>query len=724
MSEQKRFDAQSDCPGGLAQTVKECGCSHLVPKLTAIGRAWGGNQRRAAIDQLDVLIRKEGMRPCTVMMKLEILQEMEAFDEAIETAQQLVEAFPDLASPRAKLATLLALKRDERAIDVFLQAGECYDENREADTHLMQAGVLILDWYVESRLDPLAAGALAYVVAPAFADERVGDLVRVLAGHPQTKNASILAGTHIGPFDKTGEADIFKRLPGFEEALKECLRGRMVRAAERLEELAEEHPGELELLREAARCYAGANQSEKAAAVLRRIADNPRLSDAWRLWVRSVLQWYEAVVVKPTCFRSQVVVELADTEKAMELLHAHDQSLVIPGIAEQLQQLKPPPKVGFILISQPVLTKLSSEEVAAVTPERVPRHLGLALVFGKQTDRPARLVMTVDAEDLADIRALLESILGDQIVRLEVEPRGVSVPRVLAPRVQWHPVGAQVDDLRSLVERCDQWWVDEVWPELPHPGLGGKTPREAKADPALADALAGAVFNLEVYFGALGKEVDLGRLRASLNVPEIAEADPWETPVEYLPLPQWTRVDLVKLGKEDAIQLLERALRFRYVSAVRKLLPHVAELFGDNETVRLANLYAFAANVDPDGKRSAELYEQGAKLLESAGEESFILRFLALKNTVEASVTEELPQRVAAAYEAAKEEEQRLVVFRLLYEYGFLQPSEGVEPLEESGASAAAVPAAESGLWTPDSDVPAEGSAPKKESKLWLPGMD
>ncbi len=724
MSEQKRFDAQSYCPGGLAQTVKECGCSHLVPKLTAIGRAWGGNQRRAAIDQLDVLIRKEGMRPCIVMMKLEILLEMEAFDEAAETAQQFVEAAPDLASPRAKLAEILARKNDARAIDVFLQATDRYDGHREDNAHILQAALLILHWYAVSKFDPLAAGAFAYVVARVFTGEHAAELARLLGGRPETKNAAIFAGSHIGPSEETGKSDIFERIPGFEDAIKECMRGRMVRAAERLEELAEEHPGELELLREAACCYAGASQSEKAAGVLRRIADNPRLSDAWRLWVRSVLQWYEAVVVKPECFRSRIVVEVADVEKVLELFHAHDQSLVLPGVPEQLKELKPPPKVGFILISQPVLTKLSSEEVAEVTPERVPRFLGLALLFGRQTDRPARLEMMVDAEDVADVRSLLESILGDQAVRFNVELRDVAVPRVLVPRIQWQPLGAHVDDARALVEQCDQWWVDEVWPELPHPGLEGKTPREAKADPALADALAAAVFNLEVYFGTIGKEVDLGRLRASLNVPEIAEADPWETPVEYLPLPQWTRVDLVKLGMEDAIHLMDRALRFGYVSAVRKLLPHVAELFGDDETVRLANLYAFAANVDPDGKRSAELYEQGAKLLESAGEESFVLRFLALKNAVEASVTEELPQRVAAAYEAAKEEEQRLGVFRLLYEHGFLQPSERGEPLEESGASAAAVPAAESGLWTPDSDAPAEEPAPQKESKLWLPGMD
>lgn len=730
MSERKRLDAGSPCPGGLGQTVKECGCSELVSRIADIERAWEGNQRRAALDQLELLIQKEGVRACTASMKARLLEAMGEIDEAIDTMQTLIETAPQQPAALALLAGLLVEKGGERAVEVAVDAAELYGNQEASFQPFLNAALRIGEWFTQEKNDLMAASTWMRICLPYLTDESRRQITDSVAGTPESKNMAIFAEFPMPPAGDSGTKDLMERVPSFRDAFHAAMTGRFRAAISQLEQAWEQHPHELTLGKELARCQAAIGDSTAASQTLRKLAAHDSLSPAWKLWIDSVAQWYDVVVCGDPEYKQNLTWKVDDANAAMELLHSHRQSLVLPGTSPGIRDLKPPPKGLFLMFSQEPLTALNQQELDQVGPERVPYLYGLLLLFGKQTDQPARIEVISNSADAKSTRELVESILGDHLSDFEQSDVVRTVPHCFRAEVPWQFVGASLEQTSDLAKRCDEYWVREVWPDMPHPGLGGKTPREAKDDASLADQLAAAVFNIEVYLNTLGKEVDLASLRQDLGVAEIATADPWETPVESLPLTQWTRLDMVKLGHDDALFLFQRALTFRYVAVARQLADHLRQALGQDQLELQARIVFGLAQAEFDPKAAAQNLETAARIVDSLGKDSFVHWYLAVEKTLESGDFQNIQPRVSAALNAAGQRPEYMrVLMQLLVDHGLVQPSQLQEAGAGSPASApVAAPAApaEGGLWTPDSPQPTAGAPgeEKKESKLWLPGMD
>ncbi len=728
MSERKRLDAGSPCPGGLGQTVRECGCSKLVSRIADIERAWEGNQRRAALDQIELLIRKEGIRACTASMKVRFLEAMGEIDEAIDTMQVLIETAPQHPAALATLAELLAEKGDERAIEVAVDAAELYENQEASFQPFLNAALRIGEWFAQEKNDLMAAATWMRICLPYMTDDSRQSLADLLAGAPESKVMAVFSEFPMPP-SRDGEGkDLTERVPSFRDAIHAAMNGRFRAAISQLERVWEQYPHELVLGQELARCLAAIGDSAAVSRTLRKLAAHDSLSPAWKLWIDSVVQWYDVVVCGDPEYKQNLTWKVDDANAAMELLHSHAQSLVLPGTPPGIRDLKPPPKGLFLMLSQEPLTTLNQQELDQVGPERVPYLYGLLLLFGKQTDQPARIEVISDFVDAQQTRELVESILGDHLSDFEQSDAVRTIPHCFRAEVQWQLVGASLEQTPDLAKQCDAYWVREVWPDMPHPGLGGKTPREAKGDSSLANQLAAAVFHIEVYLSTLGKEVDLTPLRQDLGVPEIETADPWETPVETLPLTQWTRLDMVKLGHDDAMFLLQRALTFRYVAAARQLADHLRETLGQDQLELQSRILFGLAEAEFDPRMAAQELEKAARIVDSLGKDSFIHWYLAVEKTLESGDFQNIQPRVSAALKAVDGRPEYMHgLMRLLMDHGLMQPSQLQAAAADTAAPAttAAAPA-EGGLWTPDSPQPTAGAPgeEKKESKLWLPGMD
>ncbi len=723
MSERKKLEANDSCPGGLAQTVRECGCADLVPRINDIDKAWDGNQRRAALDQIDLLIKKEGLRACTATIKSNLLFELGEIDEAIATIQQLVEIAPEQPAPLAQLAGLLATRGDEQAVEVLLDAAEKYESQPAAISSLISA-TLRLGALMAEQGDFFGANAWLRVGIPYLDEESRQEVVHLMQGQPDSKNLAMFVSTDTRPLVTPQGAESPPAIPASEEALQASAMGRLRRAEELLKQAITEQPNRIDVWHELVTVLAGQGKRQAAHQTLRKMAELPELSSPWQLWIRSVAQWYGAAVAGPPVYRQHLRWEVDDANAVLEALHSHPQTLAMPDQAALMAQMSPPPKAMFGLLSKPALTADSQTTADEIPPEKVPYMLGLALLFGKQTDKPAMLEIMVDAEEADNVSTHIEEIAGDHLGNAIREDGRRQIPAALRSEVQWQVAGVPLNGVMDLVQRCDQYWVEELWPAMPHPGLDGKTPLEAKDDTALAKELAAAVLNIEVYFSTIGKRVDIDRVRERLGVPKIEITDPWEVPIEKMALPQWTRLDMVKLGHEEAAKLISNALSFRYVAVVRLMADHILDLLGADEPKYRAGILHRVAEAEYDPKEAARRMEEAAKALDAAGEDSFVAWYLTLEKTIASGDLTRLDELLPRAFETARTRaEYSNALMQLLMRYGLISPQQAAG----QAGPAPAAPAQPGGVWTPDAPerpAPTPAAEPKQESKLWLPGMD
>jgi len=278
------------------------------------------------------------------------------------------------------------------------------------------------------------------------------------------------------------------------------------------------------------------------------------------------------------------------------------------------------------------------------------------------------------------------------------------------------------DDRRELIERCDHHWIHQIWTEEPHLALQGKTPREAAEDPALAEGLAAAVFQLETQVIAMGKATDFTEIRRELKIPVPESVDPWSTPLAQLALPQWSNLDLMKLGQDDAARLFAVAANFRYVGVARTLANLVLDTANDDSVQLSLSISYQMGESEYDPNESIKWYRRAGDLAEKSNQDSFMYRLLAVRMTIETAQSDLLEERLNEAVKAAGENQEHLsVLFQLLQQYGLVQqPAAPNQP-----AAAQPGPAKPSdGIWTPNSPAQPKSTEDGKESKLWVPGMD
>ena len=133
----------------------------------------------------------------------------------------------------------------------------------------------------------------------------------------------------------------------------------------------------------------------------------------------------------------------------------------------------------------------------------MPQILGEAMLFGRQTDRPARLeVLGLPADQAEALGALLAGLAGDAI---EPQPERASrSAKMSASHDCCGPSGirrgtCRREQLTELANQHVRRALLERWPARPLGILGGKSPREAAAEPAQKVGLLAAIMLLEAW---------------------------------------------------------------------------------------------------------------------------------------------------------------------------------------------------------------------------------
>ncbi len=707
----------SPCPGGTGKKIKFC-CPELLGELQKIERMLEGEQFLACLKHVERLEQSHPDKACLPSTRTLLLRVLERFDEAEAAAATFLEKHPDNPVALAETAILSAT----------------LDSGSEAMETLMRA-IALSDTEIENRVY-----------------EAIGLVGRVLAAEGQFLAARALASLQMGiQHEDRRPLELIARLnsaPGvplvikgekslrdcpddapwkaaFDEALSLAGRAEWPKAAERFAELARQvddapavwrnlaalrgwmadTPGCIQALRKFATLDVPLEDAVEAEALARFLSDDP-LGD----------QLDVVSLGYPVDDADQLQAALASSPRTANV-RTDSMSLA----AED----GPPPVAAFLLFGRAPL-----DPGTELTAESVPRVLCQVVLYGKETDRDARLELpAVVACDLDQVKALLAELAGDRLGP-ECEPDVIghvsATQEQLARR--WRlPEGSSREDVERFTRQYVEKTILETWPQSPLGLLDGRSPLEAAGQEACRVRLLAAVMVLEFWLEQNGSRFDFNRLRSRLGLPTLDPIDPQQTPIEDLPLVRWSRVMVDKLPDEALLKAFIRALGYNAHAALRNLARAVTErssLAGRQEQLLAFEMMARMAD---DSTQALEYIDRGREAAEQAGRSSAPWDLIELSFRAgrrESDKVSRLLNHLRTEHINEPGVAQALTDFFI--QIGALRP-DGTVAAPAAAASredaSLAIPgeeAAEPGkLWTPDGQKPA-GEKPK----IWTPGMD
>ncbi len=714
------IDAYSLCPGGTGKKIKFC-CNDLLPELQKIDRMIEGEQYTACLQYIDRLMEMEPNRDraCLLAMKCTALRSTDRHEDLANTVADFLAKHPDNQIALAESA-FQSVQGDVRAAFAsLLRAMRVAGGRIELQTYQAMGMAAA---FLHHRGFPLPARALVLLMCEISSkDHRAQEM---LLAFSQAQAVPLLLRDDQPAVPASDDAPWKTR---FHEAREPYSRGDWLTAVERFEALAADVPDSSVVWRNLATFRGWLADNPGCIEALRRHSalraeEENGLEDAAEAEATAMFLTDDPLGDQKEMLKAVWTVK--DAERAQEAFLSSPRWQAIPFDPAQLSSADaPPPKGAFVLRDRP---KPASAE--GLSLETVPRLLGQALLFGRQTDREARLeVMGVAADELPAVAAMIADTAGDAV---EPEPKRETIGNVSASRrllrAPWDPPNdATSDQLDAMMVQYVREAVLDRWPDLKLGVLDGRSPRQAADDPACRARLLGAIMVLEHWAEQMPGEIDFNELRTRLGLPTLDPIDPQKLPVEKISAVRLARMMVEPLSDDDLLEVFHHAQEFAVRPALRKFARAIIDRPSLAESKDREDAFVTMAQTEEDFDRAIEYVDRGRRAAEAAGKSDVMWDLMELsfnfarRNGREAARLIEHIQRKHGEEPGVGE-----ALTRIMIDVGLLRPdgTPAMDPdaMEPAMAAANASPESEPAeLWTPDSDQPGGGGG-----KLWTPGQE
>ncbi len=708
------IDPYAPCPGGTGKKVKFC-CPDLLGELDKIQRMLEGEQRAACLEYAESLEAKFPQRACLLSIKAMLQAQLGQEGAADQTLAAFAQKYPDNPVALAEKATLLAGKEGGvPAISLLQDALERCETQippQVYDAIGLVAQVLI----AEQEFLAARAHLVLQMGMAGNKDRRPMELLVRLNG---SLSVPLLAKQDL-PLLPAPEDALWKR--SFATALEPALRGAWRLAERNLTELA-------------ARVGDWPTIWHNIAVLRSWLAEGPAAVAAWRKYsaqqipqddaveAEALAQWLDSEAVDQVDVLT-VTYEVHDVEAIQARLVAHPRALHMPiDLSRMAAEGEPPPKDAFWLLDRTV-----PSTGKGITREQIPSVVGQVFLFGKQTDRPARLELVTYRPELAKAGATIVEIGGDALGTPGPEEVTTEIPAVqhLLSRNWRLPDDTPPDERIALMNQQRAEVLLEQWPQTPQQIFGGRSASQVADDPAQRVKLLAAILVLEASVEPATSDFDFNRLREKLGCPKLGTIDPTEISAGELPLVRLGRLDVHKLSDEQLIDSYRRADHYRLVGALRALAHEVIARPEIDKEIDRAEVFGILAQIEPDANKALAYLEQARQASEAAKKSTapWDLAELSLR-----LAQDDVPEADRLLHhirnEHMREPGVAQALMQILVEAGIIGPDG--RPTAPAGREAPGIvvpsaAAAEPGkIWTPGDPAPRSG----KKSALWTPGMD
>ncbi len=706
------FDPNSYCPAGKPKKIKFC-CSDLGGDLQKIGKMLEGDQQLGCVQFIDQLEAKGNFRSCTMTVKAELLRNTNQIDVFKSYAVEFAAKFPDCPAAWVELAlasveeqgSMVALGHLQTALDMC---------EGDLPANVLTALHILSEVAGHEGYWLPALGMLQLLAALSTDDPTPSRKLMSI-----TRSASIplpvRASVEIQP--------ILSELPARPEsdaAIAAFSKGCWRKAADLIEGLAQSADAEPIAWLCLGRFRAFAGDNSAAAEALRKYASfvsgSPSVPDTFDDAVEAETL---AILLDPAQLGDQVDAmrmtwAVDDSERLMELATSDRRFTIMPAQQEALEDGSPPPRMAFIITDRPM-----PATAVGMTSQTVPNTLAQAFLFGRQTDRPARLEFgTVFGNNRSTLLATVREVIGPTLHGEPEEERigVISQSRQMIQRRWAVPPDTQREELSKLARENLRDVLVNQWVDLPLGIFGNRTPRQAAADPAARVKLQAVLAIIEDWAGQVGLFDHLA-LRQGLGLPVPEPIELAEHQIESVPIMRMQRVKTDSLSDDDLLIALDRVELYNAPAAVKNIAtaitqrptfagkPDRAEAFA--MLVHCAESLDDSLAVLTDGRAACV----DAKISCAKFDLWELPIRMARNETADAM---RLLQHIEA--EHIREPGVAEAVTNFLMQIGVLGP-DGRPRMPAGGPAPSAPPAESNKLWTPESAASAATGG-----KLWTPG--
>ncbi len=728
------MDAYTLCPGGCGKKIKFCCGTEIIADLEKIDRMIEGEQRRACLEHIAKMPEKFREKPC--VLAKQIHAELAANDsDAYEvTSRKMLAANPDNPVALACVAPLeIRAGRAREGIAMLQRAAASYDEASQDI-----AAILIVGGMVSVANELLTAGHIwaaraHFRIVDQWMGPRENPGGQTLAS--MDRDASIPLVWKNDPTAPPCPAEAPYK-DDYEAAASLSDEGKWQAALAKFEAIAKSHPNESAAWQAIAAQLAYMADDDGAAEAYRKAAslDIP-LDDAVDLELYA-LALLAKEVGDPEQGDSVDVLRVTfpvDDFDALLPRMLSDKRLMRLGadLASLAKEDRPPPRDAFRILDRPQLelAAVEGEAGANLRREDIPTVLGEMLLFGRETDREARIEMEVRRPDFGAVRAILSEIseggIGDPSEEVLVHQVG---PTQVALSWRWHwPAGTPTEVDGRLTREEFRHRLLERWPQDKVRDGNGATYAEAARsnDPHLRRLVLASILDLESNHRQADDGPLFQELRTNLGLPAAVDVEPFRVELDHISLLRLGRLPAQLMPDDQLLMAFNLAAAVRATIATIRLGEAIVERSSiDNQ--RKALVYRSLARAGVDARRCVEYLRCGRELDVASGQSpaAWLLEELAVRlaHPEKPQEVEELIGRIMAHRQEPGVSQQ---LMRLLAAFGVIDPSMmQAQPQQESAFSVAGMELKPQ-PGQPSADAVAAGAATEeKKSGLWLPGMD
>jgi tetratricopeptide (TPR) repeat protein len=706
-------DHYAMCPCGSGKKLKFC-CSDLVGEIEKIHRMIEGEQPRAALRHAEQTLATHPGRASLLDLKATLEMSLGDLEAARKTVKEFVAKNRDSATAHACEAILLAED----------------DKPREAVDSLQRALALV------EREMPLRVFEALGAVGGALLE----------AGHILGAQAHLWLHAALAPKDDTRSREVLAALnhySGLPLILRDQLRFRAWPAnvpwkaeAEKATRLADNGKWReaVEIIDQLGHKY-GADPA---------LLFNRALLGGWladdRALVAGLHAYAQLDVPLDDAVEAEAIAQMLDADLKEKRLDSTIQTFAIRDIDDLVAKFssdkrvqsfemdpqafagrdQPRPRNTFVLLDRQM-----PPTGVGLTRDAVPRLSGILAIYGRQTDRPERLELSIEKGPAFDGSiATLKEVAGDALGELlEEKVIGSVSPTDQAINWRWHPPkDTPPETRRQLIEEERRAAIVDRWPKLPQPALQGKTAVEAASDPELRIPLLANLLILEQGGNSAGDATSIADLRRDLSLPQPDPIVPDGQSISGLPLVRVSRLKIESVSDDDLVMLYRRSILVGAHAATLRLAREAVARPSLADRIPPADAYQrmIAAERDPD--KALALINTAREQTKSSGQSTATWDLAELELHITTGNVDEAKDLLARIQrEHGNDPQVAAALYQLLYETGVIGEDQmgrvpGPAHTHEPAAAAASAPAPAGQIWTPGSDRPTGG-----KSALWTP---
>ncbi len=714
------IDQYALCPCGTGKKIKFCKCKDSIHEMDRIMTMVEGGQIVPALDKLGSVLKAHPDAAWALAIRGRLFLSLGEHQSLADNAERFTRLQP--SNP-------LALAQKAAA---ELTTGEMLGATAAMLEALTESGNTVDSFVLD------IASLLAYSLTETgvvLTARMYATLALSSQGYEQTQIAAEVLGKLNGAIEfnhrlkgtpdrrpRPGNVDWAER---FDEADLLLRNNKVTLAETKLQSLRRVAPNQPAILSGLLHCAIWKGDADAQAELLAKLARCEELPHDQRADALALSGLVSPAVTTFQVPHVRLLAEVDTVDEPLAAMSASDRFEPLPPqTLAGLRDGEVAPKAGYQVLDR---AKPGPDEVPPI--DQVPEGLGIVLVFGRQTDRSARIeAFNIQAGDADAALAILR-----EATRIDdwQQNEDVSVPIGIAS--QPRPAAIRLKSADEAQRFQAELFADRVptrLVSLPLAIFDGKSADQSDDDLA-KDALIRLIDGEESMRTLMPDIAD--QVADRLGRPRLPMINPDDDELEEVSNWMLNRVDPSRLTLEGLVYMLQRCTQvstFAGGRAAAKRMVTLGDVEGssDNE-VLAAKMMAHTFIVQSAGAsdEAVEHLEAGKALAESKGISPAGLLLMECGIRARRGEMETLQSVVNRIVRDHSQDEQVMGrLQQLLIRLGVLRP----DGQPAGRPPAAAKPAGGSGLWTPGSGettVRPEAAAPAATSggsKLWVPGMD